>query len=139
MKQRQILHPAPSAAMPEIPRHDSCNLPTVVTGRILDEKGMPATGTKVSFFGRESRKNGIHITFDIVQRVAADGSYRIATVIPPKTGSAILRIEFSDYNFFLYTFDVKVNGELKGRNNSVEIATERHGKKTVADFQLRRL
>ncbi len=139
MKQRQILQSAPSAVIPEISRNNPCVLPTVVTGKVLDEKGMPATGTKVSFFGRASKRNGVYITFDIVQRVAADGSYRIATVIPPKTDSTILRIEFSDYNFFLYTFDVKVNGEPEDRNNSVEIVTERHGKKTVVDFQLRRL
>ncbi len=139
MKQRQILQPGPSAVILEVFRNESCALPTVIAGRVLDEKGMPATGTKVSFFGKQSKKNGVHITFDIVQRVAADGTYQIATIVPPKTDSTILRIEFSDYNFFLYTFDVKVNGELKGMNNSVEIATERHGQRIIVDFQLRRL
>ncbi len=139
MKQRQTLQPEPSERVLGIVNKEPFAVPTTVTGRVLDEKGMPAVGTKVSFFGRESKKNGIYITFDIVQSVSTDGSYNIVTIIPPKTDSVILRIEFSDYNFFLYTFSIKVNGQLKSKTNSVKILAEHYGKETVVDFQLRRL
>ncbi len=139
MKQRQILHPEPPERVLGIIDKDSFAVPTIVTGKVLDEKGTPAIGTKVSFFGRESKKSGVYITFDIVQSIGIDGSYKIATIIPRKTESVILRIEFSDYNFFLYTFDIKVNGRLNSKTNSVKISAERYGKETVVDFQLRRL
>lgn len=141
MKPIQALPFAPSAIAPEAEEEENSalSLPTVISGKVLDQRGLPAENTKISFFGRGLKSNDVYLTFDIVQRIGEDGSFEISTVIPRKTASAILRIESSGYNFFQYSFGVKINGEEIGKPNSVEISSEYYGKKTTVDFQLQRL
>ena len=88
MKRRkllQILGLIPPALLAASCKEKLPSTPTIVTGKIIDENGLPSEGAGLRLTGRNIKGYGGYSTFSITIESDKDGLYRLSQFVPKDT------------------------------------------------------
>ncbi len=115
--------------------------PTVVTGKVIDENGLPVEGVEFQFSG--IYKKGfiaIGTTFDLTTQSDKDGIYKFSQIVPSNTdGADILPQSNTKFDLeFVYQILLFLNGKYVIIGNPIPIQRNQYGTTVIINFQIRK-
>lgn len=115
--------------------------PTIVTGKVIDENGLPLEGAGLSFYGVDNRGwSGIQ-TFDLTTETDKDGNYWFSYIVPKNTddvsitsrGTSKVIIDNQNYQVFVLR-----EGQFQLESSPYFIPRSDWGKTTIVNYQFRK-
>jgi hypothetical protein len=141
MKRRQVLK---FIALPLL-LANSCKeelpeAPTIVTGQVIDENGLPLEGAGLSFYGVDNRGWSGVPTFDLTTETDKNGNYWFSYIVPKDTDDVrILSMTTSKVIIDNLNYQVFVlrEGQYQLESSPYFIPRSDWGKTTIINYQFR--
>ncbi|WP_025765330.1 hypothetical protein [Dyadobacter tibetensis] len=115
--------------------------PTIVTGKVIDENGLPLEGAGLSFYGVDNRGWSGIPTFDLTIETDKDGTYRFSSIVPKDTDDVRLfsittsKVIIDNQNYEVYLL---LEGQYQPEASPYSIPRSDWGKSTILNYQFRK-
>lgn len=115
--------------------------PTTVTGKVIDENGLPLEGAGFSFGGVDNRGFSGVPTFDLTTETDKDGSCQFSYIVPRDTDE----VEILPRSTQKVKYDTDYEAYIFLKGNYIQVSSPHSilrsdwGKSTVLNYQFRKL
>jgi hypothetical protein len=142
MKRRQVLKVIAlplllaSSCKEELP-----DVPTLVTGQVIDENGQPLEGAGLRLTGVDNRGWSGVPTFSITTETDSDGAYRFSQVVPKNSDDVRIIPESNQKVNFNADYDafILIQGSYTQVTSPHFIPRSDWGKTTILNYQFKKL
>ena len=142
MKRRQLLKfMALPLLLASSCKEEPPDVPTIVTGQVIDENGLPLEGAGLSFGGEDNRGFSGITTFGLTTETDKNGTFRFSYIIPKNTDDVSIlprstqKVKY-DVDYEAYIF---LNGNYTQVTSPHFIPRSDWGKSTIINYQFRKL
>lgn len=108
--------------------------PTVVTGKVVDENGLPAEGIELTLVGNKKKGVSPIPTFDERTKTDSDGKYTLSHVVSSNTDFVVFRIDTGTQ----YIPYIERDGQYEILGSSIIIQQKNYGKTKTINLQVRK-